>query len=128
MKFYENGRVLLTGKQFIDKIGAYELKAKPAQVSDLSQELDEMGFCDMKKMYGSDAMDFPSNIIKYQCGGEEKTVKAISNIPPPLVDFIEKVDGLRELDEWIKLDTVAEWFRPFTEYFLTYELCVKRLY
>lgn len=100
MQFYSNGIVKLDGKQFMDKLGLFELKIDKKEVQTIKDELEAMDFCQLESLYGSNAMDFPSTFLRYSCDGEIKTVEAVTDFPEALLKFIQKIDLLRKRDAW----------------------------
>lgn len=101
MQFYPNGIVKLDGKQFMDKLGLYELQLDKNEVATIEEELESMGFCSMESLYGSNAMDFPSTFLRYECNDEVKIVEAVTDFPEELLEFIQRIDQLRKRQDWV---------------------------
>lgn len=90
----------MTGTQFVDKLGEYELMLENKDILAYEAQLKKMGFCEMKEEYGKYVSDVPASIIVYNCYGEEKTVEAKMNIPQNLLEFINEIDNLRKREGW----------------------------
>lgn len=100
MEFYADGTVKLNARQFMDQLGRFEMKLPKKEIKDLTKALDEMNFCELDNLYGSNAMDFPSTFVRTTCNGEVKTVEAVMDIPEVLLNFLKTVDGLRKGGNW----------------------------
>lgn len=104
LTIYTNGYAEYNAKNFLPQTGRFGTELSKNEVRSIVQDLDDMNFCQMKKLYGVGVTDFPSSIITYMCNGEEKKVEAIMKYPESLLLFIMKLDGLTKSPKWQPLD------------------------
>lgn len=104
LEIFSDGETKLTGKQHIDKIGAYKAYLNEERLNSIIESFNQASFFEFKDSYRSLYKDLPTKYISYNKDDKTKTVMAYDNIPKELTKLIEILEKLVEELEWEKAD------------------------
>jgi len=95
VEVYTDGYITYNGKNFVEKIGAYETKISAEEVKALKQRFFDINFLELSNEYpisGPKIADLPSTIIDFRVGDMIKHVSDKHDAPKKL----------KELEKWVE--------------------------
>ncbi|MGI9544554.1 MAG: DUF6438 domain-containing protein [Cyclobacteriaceae bacterium] len=97
LEVYNNGIVLLTGKEHIEKIGTYISQIPKSDITNMVNIFNEYGFFDFKEKYYSNVSDLPTTHIYFSDQGREKKIMDYDGAPEELKYLESRVSQLLSL-------------------------------
>ena len=91
---YSDGRCTYKGVKFVDKIGDYDATITSAQMSEIAEEAERVGFYDFKDKYDASVSDVPTCITMISADRGRKRVEDRFDAPDVLHAFEKYLDGI----------------------------------
>ncbi len=105
MKIYNNGTVILEGKNFIDKIGTYTKHISKEQMYRFVQKAKEINYMQMDDNYDNkNITDLPETETSIVIDGKRKKVRKRFGYPKELVQYENLFDELLKTEGWKKIE------------------------
>lgn len=114
LRLFQDGLVLLKGKDHLDMKGVYFAELSPDKINKLKKLYESISWTDLKNEYWVNLQDLPvTHITVYnEYGAIVKDIKANSNLPDKLNDLSLALTGLLKKEKWTQVQKKHEMVNP----------------
>jgi len=109
LKIYNNGLVVLKGKNFVDKIGEYVMELSPNEMMTFVSKAKEIKYFELDDSYDNkNVTDLPGTSTTIVIDGKRKKVYSRIGAPKELKEFEALFDALIKSNKWVKRESEAD--------------------
>jgi len=91
---YSDGRCTYEGVRFVEKMGDYDARIDPAQMKEIAEEAERIGFYDLQDKYDASVSDVPTCITMISGDKGRKRIEDRFDAPDILRVFEKYLDGI----------------------------------
>lgn len=92
IKIYQNGKAVLNGVKYFDRIGTYHKQLSRKETGRLDKAFSRAGFFHFKDEYTQSVTDLPTTYLTYSKSGITKRIRDYYGAPPEL----KRLEGIIE--------------------------------
>ena len=100
LDIYQSGKVYLSGRENVDKIGEYEIKLSKKELQRLVDLFLSNDFFSFEDQYINEDQDLPATHLYFSHNGKRKRITNYGSAPPSLKALEYEVGQLIKIPKW----------------------------